>query len=277
MSDVSNLKMRVNRMEDRQIVTFLSDFGTLDGYASSVKGVIKSLAPAAEIIDITHEIAAFDINAAAFTLMNFYSYYPKDTVHLAVVDPGVGGARRALIIRTAHHTFVGPDNGIFKYILSREAYTSYEIDIDKISGGAESSTFHARDIFAPVVAKLLKGVPMHKLGRKLDNRTEMPHAFFAKEGGELAVEPIAIDRFGNIITGFSRADLFRLKKEKITSITTKNFKTSEINRYYTEKEPGELLALWNSQNYLEIAVCRGSAREILKFDPVKDRIYLKFE
>ncbi|MGD9898448.1 MAG: S-adenosyl-l-methionine hydroxide adenosyltransferase family protein [Calditrichaceae bacterium] len=264
-------------MEDRQLVTFLSDFGTLDGYAGSVKGVIKSLAPAAEIIDITHEIGAFDINAAAFTLLNFYSYYPKDTIHLAVVDPGVGGNRRALIIRTAHHTFVGPDNGIFKYILSREAYTAYEIDTDKISGGSESSTFHARDIFAPVVAKLLKGVSMSKLGRKLDNRTEMPHSFFAKVGGEIAVEPIAIDRFGNIITGFSKTDLFRIKKEKITSIKTKNFKTSEINRYYTEKEPGEILALWNSQNYLEIAVCRGNAREKLEFDPLKDKIFIKFE
>lgn len=264
-------------MEDKQIVTFMSDFGTLDGYAGSVKGVIKLLAPRAEIIDITHEINAFDINAAAFTLLNFYSYYPKDTVHLAVVDPGVGGDRRALIIRTAHHTFVGPDNGIFKYILSREAYTAYEIDLRKVAGGAESSTFHARDIFAPVVAKLLKGVAMNKIGRKLDNRTEMPHAFYAKEGGEIAVEPMAVDRFGNIITGFSKADLFRIKKEKITSVKTKNFMTSEINKYYSEKEPGELLVLWNSQNYLEIAVCRGNAREKLKFNPVKDKIYLKCE
>ena len=111
-------------MQENRIVTFLSDFGTADGYVGSVKGVIKSLAPQTDIIDISHDIKPFNITGAAYTLLNYYQRFPKDTIHLVVVDPGVGSERRPVIIRTAHYFFIGPDNGIFQYIYSRKAYTA---------------------------------------------------------------------------------------------------------------------------------------------------------
>jgi S-adenosylmethionine hydrolase len=264
-------------MRNSKLVTFLSDFGTSAGYVGSVKGVIKNLAPEAEIIDISHEIPPFNILHAGYTLLNYYAYFPKDTIHLVVVDPGVGSDRRAMIIRTAHHTFVGPDNGVFQYLLTREAYTMYEIDVRKVSGGTKHYTFHGRDLFAPVVAKLLKGVAPDELGKHMENFTEIPPQLFSQEENILAIKPIAIDRFGNIIAGFSKYDLDRIHKAKISSVTTKNFKTAFINKYYAEKNPGELLALWNSQDFLEVAMNQGNAAHALQFDPNNDLIFIEVD
>ena len=264
-------------MQENRIVTFLSDFGTADGYVGSVKGVIKSLAPQTDIIDISHDIKPFNITGAAYTLLNYYQRFPKDTIHLVVVDPGVGSERRPVILRTAHYFFIGPDNGIFQYIYSRKAYTAYEIDLSKTTDSAGSHTFHGRDIFAPAAAQIAKGTLPHKLGNKLDNRTETPNLMYTKEGVELALNCISIDRFGNIITGFSKYDLARMKKDKIVSIRLKNFQTDAVNKFYAEKESGEILALWNSQDFLEIAVCRGSAENKFNFNSERDKIFIKVE
>jgi len=258
-----------------KIITLLTDFGTRDGYVGSVKGVIKSIAPDAEIIDISHDIVTYDIGEAAFTLNNYYDNFPRGTVHLAVVDPGVGSPRRAAIVKTARHFYVGPDNGIFHFIYSQEAYTSYEIDPSKLGAAQVSHTFHARDLFAPVAARLANGVPCERLGIKLDERTEIPRPYFRKAGSELEVDVITIDRFGNIISGFAQRDLERLKKKRVEYVKAKGFNTVEVNDYYSEKQPGELMALWNSRGFLEVAANRGSAAALLSFDKNKDKILIK--
>jgi len=264
-------------MKTRKIVTFLSDFGTTAGYVGSVKGVIKSQVPDAEIIDISHEVPPFNILHGAYTLLNYYSHFPKDTIHLVVVDPGVGSSRRSMIIRTARYTFIGPDNGVFHYLLNREAYTMFEIQPQKVSDLPKSFTFHGRDLFAPVVSKLMNGVLPEKIGEPTEEFTELPVQLISQEEKTLAIRPIVIDRFGNIISGFSKHDLERIHNRKILSISTKNFKTNQINRYYSEKDPGELLVLWNSQDFLEIAQNQGNAAENLKFDPNEDLIFIEVE
>lgn len=264
-------------MTTKRIITLLSDFGTADGYVGSVKGVIKTIFPDAEIIDISHDIDPFNISAAAFTLLNYYRHFPHDTVHLAVVDPGVGGSRRPIIIRTAHHYFVGPDNGIFQYIVSREACRAYEINTAVVGRPVNSATFHARDIFAPTAAMLARGASPGELGTKLDRLAELSTSVISKGGSEVIVNSVAIDRFGNIIAGFSKEDLARLKKEKVTGLRLKTFVTDTINNFYSEKKVGEPLALWNSQDFLEIAVCKGDAARFFNFDPANDKIYVQLE
>lgn len=259
-----------------QIVTLLTDFGTRDGYVGSVKGVIKSFYPKAEIIDVSHDIEPFDIRSAAFTLHNYYSFYPKDTIHLVVIDPGVGSVRRPLLVRTAQHYFIGPDNGVFQFIFSREAYTAYELNIQKINPQMSSSTFHARDVFAPAAGKILQGKSCEQIGKRLDERTEIPSVFYRKEEpGKLILEAVNIDRFGNIITGFSRRDLERMNKYAIDQVKVKDFTTNTLNSFYAEKNDGQIMALWNSMEFLEIAAVNASAAKMLNFDKGKDFITIK--
>jgi S-adenosylmethionine hydrolase len=260
----------------KRIVTLLTDFGTKDGYTGCLKGVLKSHYPEVDIIDISHDIDPFDIKEAAFSLHNYYSYFPKGTIHIAVVDPGVGSERRPLLIRTAQHFFIGPDNGIFRFIFNREAYTAFELDADEINTNKESQTFHGRDLFAPTAGKILNGLTCEQLGKRLDQRTEIPNLFFSKgPNNTLVLEAVATDRFGNIITGFSRRDLERMKKHKVDNIKVKDFSTSIINTYYAEKKEGELLALWNSMGFLEIAVANGNATKKLNFNKKKDSVVIK--
>jgi S-adenosyl-L-methionine hydrolase (adenosine-forming) len=260
-----------------QIVTLLTDFGTKDGYIGSVKGVIKSYYPKADIIDISHDIEPFDIRSAAFTLHNYYSFYPKDTIHMVVIDPGVGSIRRPLLVRTAQHYFVGPDNGVFQFIFNREAYTAYELDIQKINPQMSSSTFHARDVFAPAVGKILQGKNCDQIGVRLDERTEIPSVFYQKddESGKLVLEAVSIDRFGNIITGFSRRDMERMNKYAIDQVKVKDFTTNTLNSFYAEKDNGQIMALWNSMEFLEIAAVNASAAQILNFNKKKDFVTIK--
>ncbi len=260
---------------ENKIITLLTDFGTKDGYVGSLKGELKRLCPEGEIIDITHAIDPYDVTGAAYVLNTYYESYPRDTVHLAVVDPGVGGSRRGIIIRTAHHFFVGPDNGLFRFVFDKEAYTAYEIDWEKAGLKAASKTFHARDLFAPIAARLMRGISPERLGRKLDARTDYSFRFFSKTAdGAYTVPAVAVDRFGNIISGFSQRDLERLNRKEVSSVTVGDFSTDKLNRYYSEEKAGSLIVLWNSAGFLEIAEVEGNASKRLKFDRKKDQIRL---
>lgn len=259
----------------RKIVTLLTDFGTHDGYVGSIKGVLKSYYPNADIVDISHEVEPFDIRGAAFSLHSYYSFFPKGTIHIVVVDPGVGSTRRPLLVRTAQHYFIGPDNGVFKFIFNREAYTAYQLDPQKINNSRSSFTFHGRDIFAPAAGKLMQGKSCEEIGKRLDERTEIPNVFYEKQSdGHLALEAVNIDRFGNIITGFSRRDMERMNKYAIDHVKVKDFSTNTLNSYYAEKNDGELMVLWNSMEFLEIAAVNASAAKILNFNRTKDRILI---
>lgn len=264
-------------MSDTRIITLLTDFGTADGYVGAVKGVLKTSCGGVDIVDISHDITPYQISQAAFTLLNYYNCFPKDTIHLIVIDPGVGSERPAVIVKTDNYYFVGPDNGIFTYLSARENYTAYAIDPKTIIKKETAHTFHARDLFAPVAAKIALGMLPGEIGKKTDSlMTEMPLQF-SKKGNEIALRCIARDHFGNIISGFTRHDLDRLGKKKITSVRFKNFKTDKINRYYGEEDPGQPLVLWNSLDFLEIAVTQGSAAQYFAADILKDEIIIIIE
>ena len=258
-----------------KVITFLSDFGRTDGYVGSVKGAIFSNFLEAKIIDITHEIKPFQIEEAAYTLMSYYSYYPKGTVHLTVVDPGVGGKRAPLIIKTANYYFVGPDNGLFSYLYQKEAFTAFEIDTNIFDANI-SATFHGRDIFAPVAAKLARGVKPELLGQPFQSKPVDFAKHISDKQQEFEAKIISIDRFGNIITDFSQFEYEAQSKKQIKSIEINNIKLNTIKRTYSDVKHGELLSLWGSAGFLEISVNKGNAAEHLKCQVGNNNIRIKF-
>jgi S-adenosylmethionine hydrolase len=258
----------------KKIITLLTDFGTRDGCVGAVKGVIKRINPEAEIVDVTHDIESYDVLGAAFALNNFHTYFPKGTIHLAVVDPGVGSLRQPILIRTTDFFFVGPDNGIFSFIYQREDLTDVVVVSNKKYFLAElSSTFHARDIFAPVAAYLSLGVETDEFGSPAKECMKLMIPEPESKGKSLKGEIIHIDRFGNLITNL-RADL--LKKKRSAEIVVGKRKTKGISRSYFEIEEGKLGALAGSSGFLELAVNQGSAQKLLKAK-VGERIKIDFE
>ena len=253
-----------------KIITLLSDFGTKDGYIGAVKGVIKRINPQAEIVDITHDIDSYDVLGAAFALNNFHRYFPKGTIHLAVVDPGVGSLREPILIRAKDFFFVGPDNGIFSFIYQREDLTDIIVISNKKYFLAEpSSTFHARDIFAPVTAYVSLGIKTDEFGLPAKECMKFIIPQPEPEGKSLKGEIIHIDRFGNLITNIP-ADL--LEKKKNAQIIVGKRRIKKINRSYFEIKEKRLGALIGSSGFLELAVNQGSAQKLLKTkigDPVK--------
>jgi len=275
-SDLHKTQMR------KKIITLLTDFGTKDGYVGAVKGVIKRINPQAEIVDVTHDIDSYDVLGAAFALNNFYKYFPKETIHLAVVDPGVGSVREPILIRTKDFFFIGPDNGIFSFIYQREDITDIIIISNKKYFLAEpSSTFHARDIFAPVTAYLSLGIKTDEFGSPAKECMKFILPQPQSEGKSLKGEIIHIDHFGNLITNIP-ADL--LDKKKNVEIRVGKRRIKGISRSYFEiketcserSESKRLGALIGSSDFLELAVNQGSAQAFLKAK-VGDRIRIDFE
>ena len=257
-----------------KIVTFLTDFGTRDGYVGSVKGVIKSIAPQTEIIDISHEIPAFDVKAAAFALLNYYSQFPEGTVHLIVVDPGVGSARKPVIAVSEGYFFVAPDNGVLSLVETREELRKYEISLDSGLFQIKGATFHGRDVFGPTAAWLTKGKRPQQFGRAIPPAEGKSKArFFRITADGIECDALAVDRFGNVITGLTLADL-QQSGGRLKYISVKGRQIPEINDYYGQKPVGQLMALWNSLGLLEISVNQGNAAERLKFDLNRDKVYI---
>jgi len=260
----------------RPIITFLSDFGTADGYAGSVKGVLKQKAPQAEIIDISHNLPVFNIPAAAFALLNYYKQYPPGTVHLVVVDPGVGSKRPAIIVRSKEHYFVGPDNGVFRYILQQEACRKYRILPAGTGSGPVSPTFHGRDIFAPAAALLANGSDILEIAEEIQSEAETDDSasgFITYHQNRLEIPVLAIDHFGNMITAL-RKTAFSAYQKRFRYIEVNKQRITEISAFYAQQAPGGLLALWGSLDFLEIAVNQGSAAEQLQFDLNRDKVYI---
>ncbi|MCX9082425.1 MAG: S-adenosyl-l-methionine hydroxide adenosyltransferase family protein [Candidatus Methanoperedens sp.] len=244
------------------VITLLSDFG--DVYPASMKGVILDIDPGANIVDITHSIPRHDIRAGAFILMNTAKYYPSGTVHIAVVDPGVGTKRRAIAVRAESgdgkiHFFIGPDNGL----LIPAAQSIGKIKVYEISNRALfreniSATFHGRDIFAPIGAHISKGLGIEKVGGRINDFNVLHFGAGRKIKDSLQGEVIYIDIFGNIITNFSGKTVnFRPGDDLLIDNRKVIF-----SRSYGFCEEGEPLALIGSHGYLEIAVNMGSAAKM---------------
>ncbi|MEG4343714.1 SAM-dependent chlorinase/fluorinase [Microcoleus sp. A003_D6] len=263
-------------MSKNRIITLLTDFGLSDVYVGVMKGAIAQINPQLKVIDITHQIPSQNIAAARFCLMTAFAYFPPETVHIAVVDPGVGSKRRGVAIQCANGFLVGPDNGLFSGVLSRESalakpskrIASVELTNPKYWRTPQpSSTFHGRDIFAAAGAHLANGVALEELGECIDPASlvqlQIPNCAVTATGVEGCVQ--YVDRFGNLITNIPNNCIIGNN----WSVTISNsYDTIRIPRgkTYSDSEPGDLIAITGSDGWLEIAVNGGSAQSVLKLE-----------
>ncbi len=250
------------------IVTLTTDFGSKDSFAGSIRGAVLKVNPQSQIVDITNDVGPQDIWEAAFALKTAYNYFPTDTVHLAVVDPGVGTGRRSIAVKTERYSFVGPDNGIFSLIyLEAERLRVHHITATHYFNPTPSPTFHGRDIFAPVAGWLTKGIPIENFGEEITDyvKLNVPTPKKSAEGFDGNV--IHIDRFGNAITNITYADIKTVIPEGTesgnASITIMGKEIKGMKRFYAEAAPGELGAVVNSSGYLEIFMFKQNARTAL--------------
>jgi hypothetical protein len=242
-------------------ITLLTDFGIGDYFAGAMKGTILSINPEARIIDISHTIPAQDIEDGAFTLLAGYRSFPAGTIHVAVVDPGVGSGRRPILIQTRDYFFVGPDNGIFSYICDVEQeFKGFHLTNQNYFRQPVSSTFHGRDIFSPVAAVLSLGVEPGRLGEAVTDLIRWkPLQPERLRNGSVEGRVIHIDRFGNCITNIGRDDFTEPAQLKVGRKTIKSFK-----RFFAEKGPEQLFGVWGSAGFLEIAANNESAARLMR-------------
>jgi S-adenosylmethionine hydrolase len=316
---LSQLESRLARMERPPVITMTTDFGHYDGYVGTMKGVIHTLVPDAKVVDISHEVTPQQINEGAFILYRAYRYFPAGAVHIAVVDPGVGSSRRPIVLCTRHGTFVGPDNGIFTYILRTElAGPGAESEDEPPSGPAwaggmwgiapnwagdepsrrrrraagfardgepkayhlvnpdywlanVSTTFHGRDIFAPVAAHLASGAQPERMGEpiSLDSLVKLPVGAprVYRSGKTITVvgQIMHVDRFGNIITNLPERLLAPLLDgAPSVSVEVGGHTIKGLARSYADVKEGQPLALIGSENLLEIAIRNSNAAHRMK-------------
>lgn len=246
------------------IITMLTDFGTKDHYVSAMKGVILSINPKCLLIDISHEVRKQDVREGAFILGNAFSYFPKGTIHLAVIDPGVGSERKPILIRTENYFFIGPDNGLFTIAAMKDRVRKVIQLINKRYFLSNiSSTFHGRDIFAPVAGYLSLGIKPDVFGKEIDKWVKLDFSEPNIKGDKLLGEIIHIDSFGNLISNIDHERFLKFINAHSFSIKVKNRKVSHIKHGYWEGRDKELIALFGSGGYLEIAVKDGNAKSIL--------------
>lgn len=246
-------------------ISLTTDFGTSDGNVGVMKGVIWGIAPDAKIADLSHEIEPQNIRQAAWVLERQVFYFPPDSVHIVVVDPGVGTARRPLAAQIGPQRVVGPDNGVFTPLYLRAEREGWPLEIVHTDRPEYwlpeiSAVFHGRDIFAPVGAHLFAGVPLEALGTPIDDpvRIQWRRPRHTSEGvqGEVA----HIDHFGNLITNIHRDDLTDLGE---VEVRLGEARIRGLVHTFGERQPGELVALFSSTGYLFVAVVNGSAAERL--------------
>jgi S-adenosylmethionine hydrolase len=246
------------------IITLTTDFGESDPYVAMMKAVILSINPAARIIDITHQVTAGSIQEGGSIIKEAYTYFPSGTVHVGVIDPGVGSKRRPIAVLGDNHLFVGPDNGLFWPVIE----TQGEKDIIHLKEKRYwlhkiSPTFHGRDIFAPVAAHLSLGVNPFLLGERIDNPNALASPLPFKKNRDLVGEVIRVDHFGNIITNITREHLSPFLESKGLIIKIGGLVLKKISTTYDDVAQGEPLALIGSSDHLEIAVNMGRATNYL--------------
>lgn len=271
-------------MKQIPLVTLTTDFGTADGYVGVMKGVILNIAPDAQLVDITHHVAPQNVRQAAYALYTAYAFFPPHAVHLVVVDPGVGSARRSIALCTPAGAFVGPDNGIFSYVMANEnepVEAIVELTDPRYRLPQVSHTFHGRDIFAPAAAHLAAGVPITDLGPPARDPVTFPPPRLEIAPDVITGEVLHTDHFGNVVTSIGRltwsGDTLSLKEAggkkharfaaSESAIVVAGQKIVGVRRTYAEVEPSEVLALVGSEGYLEIAVREGSAARRLGLCP----------
>lgn len=239
------------------IITLTTDFGTSDAYVGVMKGVILTLAPHVTLVDISHEVPPQDVWTASFLIYQAEPFFPPDTVHVVVVDPGVGSKRRALAVRTNTGTFLAPDNGVLTHILRHSTgYEVYSLTNPEYWLPTPSATFHGRDVFAPVAARLADGIPISRVGEPINDpiRLSIPEPEF-RASHEIVAHVLHIDRFGNLILDIK---IEQLPEAPVFEIA--GYRINGLRRTFSDGAPGELIVYTGStRNHIEIAQSGGHA------------------
>jgi len=248
------------------IVTLTTDFGLNDHFVGTVKGVIVDLVPNVQLVDICHAVQPFDVFDGALTISQAYSYFPSGTVHMVIVDPGVGSALRPIVLSTEKHMFVAPDNGVLSLIYDREERISVRhITAEHYFLQPVSNTFHARDVFAPIAAYLAIAVDPARMGGDVQDFVSFaaPRPK-AADAGTLRGVVLKVDRFGNLITNITPKDAPMLFADSPAPfrITVGKKQITRIQSSYSEGAPGEVFGILGSMGYLEVAANRGSAAKL---------------
>lgn len=253
-------------------IALLTDFGSSDWFVGAMKGVILGINPRVNMADITHGIPAGSVRSGAFALQQSYTYFPVGTVFLAVVDPGVGGDRKPIAVKTRDYFFVAPDNGLLSFALKEQGpFQARVIENTKYFRSQVSSTFHGRDIFAPAAAHLSKRTTFSSLGPACRDLVSLEWPESKMSSGRVSGEVVYIDRFGNLITNLSSRDMASLKSEKLRAgMKGRKF---PFCSYYAQVPQGSLLAVLGSCGLVEISVNGGHAAQTLKAN-VGDKVVL---
>jgi S-adenosylmethionine hydrolase len=250
---------------NNKCITLTTDFGLKDGYVGAMKGVLTRICPEARLVDISHNITPQNVLEGSLVLSRAYSYFPAGTVHLAVVDPGVGTNRRPIAAQLGDHYFVGPDNGLFTPILEEVEKKGGKIEMvllknPKLWLPEVSLTFHGRDIFAPAAANLARGIPLAEFGPAIEDpiRMTLPKPERTEKGWRAHI--VSIDHFGNLATDLPVGNLFGAAG---VLVQIRGRMVRGLAQSYGQGKTGDLLVLVNSQYFIEIAVVNGSAAEVL--------------
>lgn len=247
------------------ILTLTTDFGTQDGYVAAMKGVMLGINPDLKLVDVAHEVGAHDVMEGAFILRSVADAFPAGTVHLAVVDPGVGSNRKPIAIKYRNQLFVGPDNGLFSLVLGGDtADQVVELNQPRFwRNESVSATFHGRDIFAPIAARLASGLSLSSAGTPIDEIQSLRWAMPITDDQGIQGWIVHIDRFGNCITNIDRDQFEAQRRDRDFKCYAGSSIISSNSVTYSDVEPGEATMLFNSQDTLEIAIHQGSASKLL--------------
>jgi S-adenosylmethionine hydrolase len=249
------------------LITLLTDFGSADYFVAAMKAVILTANPLARIVDITHDIPPQDIEAAAFTLFAACPSFPAGTIHVAVVDPGVGSSRRAILIRAREQYFVGPDNGIFSYVCDGSSPEIFHLTNENYFRRPVSQTFNGRDVFAPVAAALSNGVKPSQLGTQVNDLVRLPPLnATTSRTGEISGRIIHIDHFGNCVTNITPNELTEKMVAAGAKLRLKGKVVKSFRKFFAEETASRdrVFAVWGSAGFLEIVVANESAAKLLK-------------
>jgi S-adenosylmethionine hydrolase len=245
------------------IITLLTDFGTRDPFVGVMKGVMLSIAPGATLVDLTHDVLPQDIAQGAFLLGDSVGYFPPGTVHLAVVDPGVGGSRRPLAVHGNGHFFVGPDNGLFTDVMALSgAVEAVELANARYRRPDVSATFHGRDVFAPAAAHLAAGVPLSELGPRVTNPVRLPPPVVTVEADHILAQVLHVDTFGNALTTLKTSVLQQWlgpRPHAGVHVRCGRLLAHGLVRTFSDVEVGAPVAYPGSSGVLELAIRNGNA------------------
>ena len=255
-------------MPQQRFITLTTDFGVSDHYVGAMKGVVYGINPFAQVVDISHAISSYDLLDGALAIAQAYSYFPADTIHVVVVDPGVGSARRPILARTEKYFFVAPDNGVLSLVFEREKRVSVRhISSDHYFLQPVSQTFHGRDVFAAVAGWLSKGVKPASFGEEISNysrfRSPKPQRL---ENGRIQGVVLKVDKFGNLVTNITPQDipqLFSPEPPPFKILVGKHEITS-VRAAYAAGAPDEVFGILGSMGFLELSTNRGSAARALE-------------